>query len=1132
MAEAKCKYYKQKKQVSYDNGVTWADVIPYEYQQGGLYERASKSCGGYLLYRGTYGDKVLKEYYYDGCGCCPPGECNIVITETNYVEGPPKSGLTSVVIGFFVDTIFAGTFDYCTNLKRINSDIDGVANIPNSVINIGGGAFRACTSLTSVRLPNELTNLEGYTFSHCDSLTSVTIPDSVKYIGSYAFNACSSLTSVGPKGSGASVEIPSGVTEILDGTFAYCDSLTSVTIPDSVTSISEKGDENGAFAYCSSLTSVGPKGSGASVEIPSSVSTINDLTFNECTNLTSVIIPDTVMYIGDNAFYDCIGLTSVAIGSGVTHIGDEAFNYFYNDDIVEIKSIVINAINPPSIPNNSHTIFPNSKWDRLNCPIFVPCESINTYKVQNEWQRYASRIFGISPCGIYRWLNIDPIIDYYCEGNTKYFKQQKEVSYDNGLTWQYIIPYEYQKGEVAEECSVGCGCESPDAKIKFAAIYSDGSKYVLECNDSSTLTSFETNPSGYERSAMTSAVIGDCVTNIGNNAFKNCSGLTNLTIPDSVTNISDNAFNNCSGLTSVEIGSGVTAIGNGAFSGCSSLRHITIPDSVTSIGDSAFWGCFELITITIGSGITYIGDLAFKFCRKVRSMFISATTPPTVKSWETFDYTSMRYYVPCESLEAYKATDVWKTKSIYCQPEAIYRWLNINPSISYYCEGTTKYVKQQKEVSYDNGITWADVIPYEYQKGEVLEEMSIDCSSTYRWANLDPTTEYYCSGTTKMYKQQKQYSTDGGSTWHNVVPLEYREGGVAETNSTDCGYVFGGKLVAIYSDGRTNEVECNSNTELTSGETNPSGYVVSAMTSAVIGDCVTSIGWYAFSGCSNLSSIEISSGVTTIGNSAFFDCSSLTSVNIPDSVTSIGGYAFSNCSSLTSVTIGSGVTNIYRLAFASCRSLISVTIPNNVTDIWDYAFNHCRSLTSITCLATTPPFLASNVFDDTNNCPIYVPAESVDAYKTATNWSRYASRITCVPTFEGKWLATYSNGDTSSAECDSSSAITSGEITKENLVQIEIGDCVTSIGYNAFSHCGSLRNATIGENVTSIGSNAFYDCYSLESITCHATTPPAFGSNMLSSTNNCPIYVPEESVNTYKAAIGWRDYASRIQPIT
>ena len=884
-----------------------------------------------------------------------------------------------------------------------------------------------------------MTNLEGYTFSHCDSLTSVTIPNSVKYIGSYAFNACTSLTSIGPKGSGASVEIPSGVTEILDGTFDYCYSLTSVTIPDSVISISEKGDDDGAFSHCDSLTSVGEIGSGASVEIPYSVSTINDYTFYECRNLTSVTIPNTVIHIGDNAFYNCTSLTSVAIGSGVTSIGDEAFNYFYNDDITEIKSIVIHAINPPSIPNNSKNIFPNSKWDRLNCPIFVPCESINTYKVQNEWQRYASRIFGVSPCGIYRWFNIDPIIDYYCEGNTKYFKQQKEVSYDNGNTWQYIIPYEYQKGEVAEECSVDCGCESPDAKIKFAAIYSDGSKYVLECNDNSTLTSFETNPSGYERSAMTSAVIGDCVTNIGENAFKNCSGLTNLTIPDSVTNISDNAFNNCSGLTSVEIGSGVTTIGNGAFSGCSSLRHITIPDSVTSIGDSAFWGCFELITITIGSGVTYIGDLAFKFCRKVRSMF-SATTPPTVKSWETFDYTSFRTYVPCESLEAYKAADVWKTESIYCQPEAIYRWLNINPSISYYCEGTTKYVKQQKEVSYDNGITWTSVIPYEYQKGEVLEEMSIDCSSTYRWVNLDPTTEYYCSGTTKMYKQQKQYSTDGGSTWHNVVPLEYREGGVAETGSTDCGYIppepepmyrwvnldptteyycsgttkmykqqeqvsmdsgatwewvvpavykmggvaeeqstdcryvppapTGKKLVAYYSGGATREVDCNSSTTLTNGETKPSGYEASAMTSAAIGDCVTNIGNTVFQNCSGLTSVNMPNSVTSIGNYAFYYCTSLASVTIPDSVTSIGERAFSHCSILTNVTIGSGVTTI---SF--------------------YAFRDCTSLASVTCLATTPPTALSNIFGNTNNCPIYVPSQSVDAYKTAENWSAYASRI-------------------------------------------------------------------------------------------------------------------------------------------
>ena len=72
-------------------------------------------------------------------------------------------------------------------------------------------------------------------------------------------------------------------------------------------------------------------------------------------------------------------------------------------------------------------------------------------------------------------------------------------------------------------------------------------------------------------------------------------------------------------------------------------------------------------------------------------------------------------------------------------------------------------------------------------------------------------------------------------------------------------------------------------------------------------------------------------------------------------------------------------------------------IPNGVTTIEDYAFYQCSSLTSITVNATTPPTLDGiDCFDSTNNCPIYVPEESADAYKTATNWSEYASRIQAI----------------------------------------------------------------------------------------------------------------------------------------
>ena len=204
------------------------------------------------------------------------------------------------------------------------------------------------------------------------------------------------------------------------------------------------------------------------------------------------------------------------------------------------------------------------------------------------------------------------------------------------------------------------------------------------------------------------------------------------------------------------------------------------------------------------------------------------------------------------------------------------------------------------------------------------------------------------------------------------------------------------KFIAKYNNDNANVIVCNTSNELSSDETQPSYLSKNAMTEVYIGNCVTSIGGVAFRECSGLTSVTIPDSVTSIGYDVFNSCTSLTSITIPNSVTTIRNSAFNSCSRLTSVTIGSGVTSIGDSTFYECTSLTSITIPSSVTTIGSTAFYNCTSLTSITIQATTPPTLGPSAFGNTNSCPIYVPAESVDAYKSATNWSSYASRIKAI----------------------------------------------------------------------------------------------------------------------------------------
>lgn len=303
-----------------------------------------------------------------------------------------------------------------------------------------------------------------------------------------------------------------------------------------------------------------------------------------------------------------------------------------------------------------------------------------------------------------------------------------------------------------------------------------------------------------------------------------------------------------------------------------------------------------------------------------------------------------------------------------------------------------KYYLYKKQASYDQGKTWEDVTPEEYAPSgdpigyyDTLEE----CMAQYRTIQ----SGYTCVGYDKHNQDVYEVSYDNGVTWEVVSTSA---GTLIEADSPDCGYVpFSGKYKLILSNSNIVSAECDSSSAVTSGEvsTQYSGTVVSA----VIGDCVTNINDNAFRKCSGLTDITISDSVTNIGNSTFMGCKKLSGLTIGNSVATIGYDAFNTCFSLSSITIPNSVLSIDYRAFNECSSLTSVTIPASVVNIGDSAFVYCRGLTSVTVLATTPPTIGYNVFMDTNDCPIYVPSGSVNAYKTANKWSTYASRIQAIP---------------------------------------------------------------------------------------------------------------------------------------
>ena len=358
----------------------------------------------------------------------------------------------------------------------------------------------------------------------------------------------------------------------------------------------------------------------------------------------------------------------------------------------------------------------------------------------------------------------------------------------------------------------------------------------------------------------------------------------------------------------------------------------------------------------------------------------------------------------------------------------------------------------------------------------------------------------------------------------------------------------------------------------------------SGESSFVIPESVASIGKYAFQGCTGLTSITIPDGVTTIEEGAFQECTGLTSITIPDSVTTIEEGAFQGCTGLTSITIPDSVTTIEEGAFQGCTNLSDITIPDidastihtvfdgagitsvtiaeGVEIIADRAFERCTTLTSVS-IPTSVTSIGAHAFEDCSALiDIFIPESVAYIGEEAFRGCVSLPRIN-LP------LSTTIIRDFTFAGCNALAEINipSGLQSIGNsafdcchhLPNIVLPNTVTSIGTYAFGACRSFTTFTIPpkvtsiksgtfnecihlssiiipEKVTSIESEAFKDCTGLSHITIHSiapdsgipTPPENVDASTFENTNNCLIYVPSESLEAYKTADGWSNYASRI----
>ena len=543
---------------------------------------------------------------------------------------------------FFTDV----TFDHYKIKEYAFSENHKITSVvvPNCVTSIGSYAFSDCSSLTSITIPDSVTSIGDSAFESCSSLTSITIPDSVTRINSYAFRDCTGLTSIifedmtGLTSIGSFIFdgcdnvieliIQSG--EVKDLGFSDLSNLTTVTLGDGVTSIGRS-----AFNGCLNLTSI---------KIPESVTVIENYAFSDCSSLTSITIPDSVTSIGDYAFRDCRSLTSITIPDSVTSIGEQAF---YNCS--SLKTV---------------TFGENSQFTSIESSAFYNCTSLTSITIPDSVTSIGDQAFnGCSSLTSItipdRVTSIGRFAFYGCRNLTS-IRIPKSVTsigdYAFDFCYKLVEVYDLTGSDglnitvgSSDNGYVGCYADFVYTDINTPLVqkavnndyifyYNNGVMYLLGYTGSDKelkLPSIDevkkifTDFSGdtyeiyeyafYENTNITSVVIPNCVTSIGDNAFYNCRSLTSITIPDSVTSIGSYAFYDCSSLTSITIPDSVTSIGSGAFRACWKITIYCEAESQptgwssdwNSSNRTVYWGgeweMVEGVPVSIESGVEGVG---------------------------------------------------------------------------------------------------------------------------------------------------------------------------------------------------------------------------------------------------------------------------------------------------------------------------------------------------------------------------------------------------------------------------------------------------------------------------------------------------------------------------------------------
>ena len=347
-----------------------------------------------------------------------------------------------------------------------------------------------------------------------------------------------------------------------------------------------------------------------SIVIDEGITRIGNWVFHSCTEAISVSLPSTLKEIGEQSFLSCSKITQVMLPSGLKSIGGGAFYYCYSLTSLTIPGGVENFTDAFGF-SGLRTLVLEEGIDSVDDYAFCGCYDLKNVTLPSTVKRIGKYAF--SNCSSLANLDIPADVTELGEA---------------ALSYTALSEFEFPEGVNSVEPYVLSGTDItsiviPDRFTEIGDYAFSNCKQLKNITLSKNLTDIGTRAFAY--TALTQVDLPDGLETLGDSAFYDCNELTSVTMTDSVQVMEKGVFSDCDNLRSVVLSDYITEIGHQTFSLCKKLESVNIPASLKTIGNDAFQYCESLRSVTLPEGVERIGSLAFRGCGALEAVVLPAS---------------------------------------------------------------------------------------------------------------------------------------------------------------------------------------------------------------------------------------------------------------------------------------------------------------------------------------------------------------------------------------------------------------------------------------------------------------------------------------------------------------------------